>query len=192
MCVKYNTETKPSNYVPSAQLHPTATRHRPAAPARAARRGVSGATPRATSARRAPSPTRGGRTAGGQYCSVSVAQLAVFDDARRYVVLNGIHTTPEDHARGVASLPLARGARGPAASEAAGAMRLQSEELFRFPWRLRRPLSVAPPSRASPLLPGPCFPPGPSLLRHSARGDVGVGNSATHGGNATSERMALR
>ena len=57
--------------------------------------------------------------------------------------------------------------------------------------RLRRPLSVAPPSHSSPLLPGPCFPPGPSFLRHSARGDVGVGNSATHGGNATSERMAL-
>ena len=44
---------------------------------------------------------------------------------------------------------------------------------------------------APPPLPSPCFPPGPSLLRHSARGDVGVGNSATHGGNATSERMAL-
>ena len=92
---------------------------------------------------------------------------------------------------GVTSLPLARGARGPAASEA-GAMRLQLEELLRLPWRFRRPLSVAPPSHSSPLLPGPCFPPGPSLLRHSARGDVGVGNSATHGGNATSERMALR
>ena len=45
---------------------------------------------------------------------------------------------------------------------------------------------------APPPLPSPCFPPGPSLLRHSARGDVGVGNSATHRGNATSERMALR
>ena len=44
---------------------------------------------------------------------------------------------------------------------------------------------------APPPLPSPCFPPGPSLLRHSARGDVGVGDSATRGGNATSERMAL-
>ena len=82
--------TKPSNCVPSSQLHTTTTRHHPAAPSRAARRGVSGATPRATSARRAPSPTRGGRTAGGQYCSVSVAQLCLMVNARRCVVPNGI------------------------------------------------------------------------------------------------------
>ena len=52
----------------------------------------------------------------------------------------------------------------------------------------------APSPPPYPLVSSPCtcFPPGPSLLRHSARGDVGVGNSATHGGNATSERMALR
>ena len=57
---------------------------------------------------------------------------------------------------------------------------------------LRSRYRNVPPAatRTSPL-PGPCFPPGPSLLRHSARGDVGVGNSATRGGNATSERMAL-
>ena len=49
--------------VPSSQLHTTTTHHHPAAPSRATRRGVTGATPRATSAHRAPSPTHGGRTA---------------------------------------------------------------------------------------------------------------------------------